>query len=238
MLYFLYGTDTQSSRIKLHALLETLAKKRPDAEVFKINQDNWSESVFQELLIAQGLFDQKYIVVLDGLCSNKDSVDTVSSASDDMQKSAHVFLVIDTKVDKKASEALSLYAEKTQEFTLPEKKKEFFNTFALGDALGTQDKKGLWVLYISALEQGISAEEICGVLFWQVKNICIAHHTKNASESKLSPFVDKKARSFAKNFTPQELNGISNMLVDATHKVRQGEGEMEVLLEKTILSLT
>ena len=238
MLYFLYGTDTHSSRAKLHALLETLAKKRPDAEVFKMNQDSWSEAVFQELLIAQGLFDQKYIVVLDGLCSNKDSVDIISSASGDMQQSVHIFIVIDTKVDKKTSEVLALCAEKTQEFTLPEKKKEFFNTFALGDALGARDKKQLWVLYLSALEQGISAEEICGVLFWQIKNIYIAHQTKNVSESKLSPFVDKKARSFAKNFTPYELNTLSNMLVDATHKVRQGEGEIELLLEKTILSLT
>lgn len=237
MLYFLYGTDTQESRKKLQALLASLAKKRPDAEVFRLKEDNWNEGVFQELLNAQGLFDQKYIAVLDGLLEYKDSNELMQESIKAMQESAHVFLMIEQVPSKKIIDEVSKYAEKTQEFARPEKKKEFFNTFALGDALGSKDKKSLWLGYLEALKQGVSAEEICGVLFWQVKNITLAMNTKSASESKLSPFVDSKARKFAKNFTKEELKELSSALVDATEKVRNGEGEMEVLLERVVLKV-
>lgn len=235
MLYFLYGTDTIESRKKLQALLASLAKKRPDAEVFRLKEDNWNEGTFQELLNAQGLFDQKYIAVLDGLLEYKESSELVLEHIQTMQESAHVFLMIENNPTKKVVDVIEKHAEKTQEFARPEKKKEFFNTFALGDALGSKDKKSLWVGYLEALRAGVSAEEICGVLFWQVKNITLAMYTKSASESKLSPFVDSKARKFAKNFTKEELKEISSALVDATEKVRNGEGEMEVLLERVVL---
>lgn len=235
MLYFLYGTDTIESRKKLQALLASLAKKRPDAEVFRLKEDNWSEATFQELLNAQGLFDQKYIAVLDGLLEYKESSEFVLESVQAMQESTHVFLMIEHNPGKKMVEEVEKHAEKTQEFARPEKKKEFFNTFALGDALGSKDKKSLWVGYLEALKQGVSAEEICGVLFWQVKNIILAMHTKSVSESKLSPFVDSKARKFVKNFTEEELKEISGALVEATEKVRNGEGEMEVLLERVVL---
>lgn len=235
MLYFLYGTDTIESRKKLQLLLASLAKKRPDAEVFRLKEDNWNEGSFQELLNAQGLFDQKYIAVLDGLLEYKESSELVLEHIQTMQESTHVFLMIENNPAKKVVDVVEKHAEKTQEFARPEKKKEFFNTFALGDALGSKDKKSLWVGYLEALRAGVSAEEICGVLFWQVKNIILAMHTKSASESKLSPFVDSKARKFAKNFTKGELKNISSALVDATEKVRNGEGEMEVLLERVVL---
>lgn len=237
MLYFLYGTDTIESRKKLQALLSSLAKKRPDAEVFRLKEDNWNEATFQELLNAQGLFDQKYIAVLDGLVEYKESTELVSEHVQTMQESAHVFLLIENNPIKKVIDSISKYAEKTQEFSKPEKKKEFFNTFTLGDAFGNKDKKSLWIGYLEALEQGVSAEEICGVLFWQVKNIMLAMETKNASESKLSSFVDSKARRFARNFTKEELKKISGALVESTEKVRNGEGEMEVLLERVVLGV-
>ncbi len=237
MLYFLYGTDINESRKKLHALLDSLAKKRPDAEVFRLKEDNWNEATFQELLNAQGLFDQKYIAVLDGLLEYKESAELVQESVEMMQSSSHIFLAIEHNPAKKIVDVVSKHAEKTQEFAKPERKKEFFNTFALGDALGSKDKKSLWVGYLEALKQGISAEEICGVLFWQVKNITLAMHTKSASESKLSPFVDSKARKFAKNFTKNELREISSALVESTEKVRNGEGEMEVLLERVVLNV-
>ena len=237
MLYFLYGTDTIESRKKLQALLASLAKKRPDAEVFRLKEDNWNEGTFQELLNAQGLFDQKYIAVLDGLLEYKESSELVLENIETIQESTHVFLMIENNPTKKVVEVVEKHAEKTQEFARPEKKKEFFNTFALGDALGSKDKKSLWVGYLESLRQGVSAEEICGVLLWQVKNITLAMHTQSASESKLSPFVDSKARKFAKNFTKEELKDISSALVDATEKVRNGEGEMEVLLERVVLAI-
>jgi DNA polymerase III delta subunit len=237
MYYFLYGKNNKEARKKLKSLVETLHKKRPGAEIFRMHDENWNEAQFDELLVAQGLFDQKYIVVLDSLFDEAVAKERILDRASDMKESENVFLVIEESVDKKALDKISKHAEKVQEFEGGVEKEERFNTFGLADAFGRRDKKNLWVGYLQALEQGISPEEISGVLFWQMKNIIIAQKTKSAKESKLSPFVDSKARGFAKNFTAEELSVYARSIVEATQAVRQGEGEMEVLLERVVLEV-
>jgi hypothetical protein len=72
MFYLLHGTDVHKSRKKLHEMLGVLSKKRPNSEVFRLTTENWSESQFDELTSSQGLFDSKYIVVLDGILERKE----------------------------------------------------------------------------------------------------------------------------------------------------------------------
>jgi|SRR5579872_861700 len=237
MYYFLHGKNEKEARKKLKSLVDTLHKKRPEAEIFRMHDENWSEGQFDELLVAQGLFDQKYIVILDSLFDMAEAKERILDRASDMKESENVFLIIESDVDKKSLDKISKHAEKVQEFEGGPSKEERFNTFGLADAFGRRDKKGLWVGYLKALDQGISPEEISGVLFWQIKNIIIAQKTKSAKESKLSPFVDTKARGFAKNFTPDEVGSFARSIVEATQSVRQGEGEMEVLLERVVLGI-
>lgn len=237
MYYFLHGKNTKESRKKLKLLVETLHTKRKNAEIFRINDENWTEGQFDELLVAQGLFDQKYIIILDSLFENKEAKERILDRAKEMKKSENVFLIIESDVDKKAIDKISKYAEKVQKFSGGEVKEERFNTFGLADAFGKRDKKNLWIKYLQAIDLGISPEEISGVLFWQMKNIIIAKKTKEVKESKLSPFVDSRARNFANNFTLEEIGGYARAIVEATQTVRLGEGEMEVLLEKIVLAV-
>lgn len=237
MYYFLYGKNTKESRKKLKSLLQTLQTKRKEAEVFRINNDNWSEGQFDELLVAQGLFDQKYIIVLDSLFENKEAKERILDRAKEMKECQNVFLLIENDTDKKTLDKISKYAEKVQEFSGGIIKEERFNTFGLADAFGKRDKKNLWIGYLEAIDRGISPEEISGVLFWQIKNIIIAKKTNNVRESKLSPFVDSKARSFARNWSDEEISNHARAIVEATQAVRQGEGEMEILLERIMLSI-
>ena len=237
MFYFLYGKNSKESRKKLHSLVEILHSKRPGSEIFRINDENWSDAQFDELLVAQGLFDQKYIIVLDSLFSKKEIKEFILERAKEMKESDNVFLILESDADKKTVDKISKYAEKVQEFADDSIKVERFNTFALADAFGKRDKRSLWVGYLKAIDLGISPEEIGGVLFWQVKNILIVKKTKDAKESKLSPFADSKARVFSKNFTMEEIGHQARSIVEATQAVRQGEGEMEVLLEKIVLSV-
>jgi DNA polymerase III delta subunit len=237
MYYFLHGKNNKEARKKLKSLVETLHVKRPEAEIFRIHDENWTDAQFDELLVAQGLFDQKYIIVLDTLFDDARIKERILDRAKDMKESDNVFLVLENDVDKKTLEKISKYAEKVQEFEGVEKKVERFNTFALADAFGKRDKKNIWVGYLRAIDAGISPEEISGVLFWQIKNILIVKKTKDAKESKLSPFVDSKARGFARNFTLDEISGFARSIVEATQMVRQGEGEMEVLLERVVLGV-
>lgn len=237
MIYFLYGTDTKSSRKKMHEILGQLSTKRPNSEVFKITSENWQSEQFDELLGAQGLFEKKYIVVLDFLLSQKDIKENILQKLKEMQEVEHWFLILDGKVDSMTIKKIEKFSYKSQEFEKTESKKESPIIFTITDKLLARNKKQLWVCFTDLLGQGIPAEEIHGVLFWAVKNMVIAARVDSQKESGLAPFSYSKALSGGRNYKLAELKKMSSDLVEMVHKVRNGEGEMGVMLEKWVLGV-
>ena len=237
MIYLLYGNDTHTSRKKLHILLNGLFKKRPDAEYFHITSENMSEFSTEELISSQGLFEQKYIVVLDSLFENKDVKEELLSLLKDMQGAEHIFIFLEGKLDKKTTTKFEKYAEKIQECSKEEKKKERFNTFSLTDALGKRDKKNLWTLYQKAKVENIADEEIHGILFWQVKSMLLALQSDNAKEAGLNPFVFSKSKGFLRNYSEDEVRSLSKKLITLSHDARRGVHEFDVALEQFILAI-
>lgn len=132
---------------------------------------------------------------------------------------------------------VSLGAAEEDERPLLDKKGREFNIFALTDALGARQKKEAWILYQKALSAGLSAEEIFFKLVWQVKAMLLSSRTKNVGETDLKPFPYSKAKSFLKNFKSGELEKLSENLVVSYTLARRGEGEVETLVEKILLSL-
>ena len=65
MIIFIYGTDTDKIRKISRKHLDTLIGKRPDAGFFKMDDETFNETKFEELIFSQGLFDKKFIVHLD-----------------------------------------------------------------------------------------------------------------------------------------------------------------------------
>lgn len=235
MLYVLHG-DIKEVKKNVQKHLSSLTKKRPDAEVFRVDTQNYTEDTIRELIGSQGLFEKKYIVVCDGLYEKKETRESINEFLKEMQESEHVFLCAEGEVDKRTLPTLEKHAEKVWAFT-PKEKKTSTNIFTLANHLGRKDRERLWAQYLTYLDQGISAEEIIGVLFWQVKNIIIAQKTSSAKESGLSPFVYGNASAFAKKWTKEELEKISSQLVAVTSSVRSGEGDSETLLEAVLLGV-
>jgi hypothetical protein len=112
-----------------------------------------------------------------------------------------------------------------------------FNIFALTDAIGARKKRDAWVLYQKALASGMVAEEVFYKLVWQIKTMLIASRTQNPLEADMKPFPYNKAKGFLKNFSTKELENLSENLVLGYHRARRGEGEIETLVEKTLLKL-
>lgn len=237
MIYFLHGTDTHKSRNRMHEILQSLLAKRPNSEVFKITPDSWSENQFDELISSQGLFEQKYVVVLDFVFGDKTVKEYVVDKLAQMKDSEHWFVILDGKVDVGTARAIEKVAFKTQVFEKIDKKKDSPIIFTITDKLLNRDKKRLWISYVDLIEQKIPAEEIHGVLFWAVKNMIIASRVDSQKESGLAPFSYSKALSGTRNFKTEELKKMSGDLVEMVHKVRSGEGEMGVMLEKWVLTI-
>jgi len=236
MIYFLHGTDIHKSRKKMHEILQSLSSKRPNSEVFKITTENWNEAQLDELVESQGLFDQKYIVVLDFLLGNKEIKECVLNKLRKMQEVPHWFLILDGKIDVLTAKKIEKISYKTQEFNEKESKKEAPIIFSITDKLLERDKKRLWISYVDLINQGIPVEEIHGVFFWAVKNMIIASRVGSQKESGLAPFSYSKALSGGRNYKLEELQNLSRDLVEMTHRVRQGDGDLEVMLEKWVLS--
>lgn len=237
MIYFLHGTDTNKSRKRMHEILQSLLAKRPNSEVFKITTENWSEGQFDELISSQGLFEQKYVVVLDFVFGDKSAKEYISDRLAQMKDTEHWFVILDGKVDVATVRSIEKVAFKTQVFEKTDKKKDSPIIFTITDKLLNRDKKKLWISYVDLIDQGIPAEEIHGVLFWAVKNMIIASRVDSQKESGIAPFSYSKALSGTRNFKTEELKKMSGDLVDMVHKVRSGEGEMGMMLEKWVLGV-
>jgi len=112
-----------------------------------------------------------------------------------------------------------------------------FNIFAFTDAIGARKKKDAWVLYQKALASGMAAEEIFWKVVWQMKSLLLAKRTNSSMESGQNAFVYQKAKSFIRNFKDDELENLSESLVIGYHNARRGKGEIDGLIEKTLLNL-
>lgn len=112
-----------------------------------------------------------------------------------------------------------------------------FNVFALTDAIGARKKRDAWVLYQKALASGLAPEEVFYKLVWQAKTMLIAQNTKSVAETDMKPFPYNKAKGFLRNFKAGEIEKLSEALVTGYHRARRGEGEIETLVEKTLLKL-
>lgn len=235
MIYALYGNDTRASREKLHALLGTLLKKRPRAEYFHITSENKDAYSTEELLASRGLFEEKYIVVFDGVLETEGK--ELLPLLKEMKVSGHAFIFIEGALDAKTKEKLKRHAEKIQEFQTTEENKIRFNIFSITDAFGERDRKKLWMLFHKAKTENVSDEEIHGILFWQAKNFLLARNARSAKESGLNPFVYKKALGALKHYSESELTSLAKRLMSLSHDARRGLHEFDIALERFILSI-
>lgn len=239
MIYFLHGDDRSKVRAKLREIISSQQKKNPEALYFELDEDTWDEEKLKEFIQTQGLFQSKYIIVLNQLLEDKDRSEFIISYLGQLRDSANIFIFCEGKVLKDISSKIEKHSEKTQVFSNLKKelKKKEVNVFALTDAFGLRDKKKLWILYQSALIQGMSTEEIHRLLMWQVKSLLSAKQSKTALEAGLNPFVFKKSLGFSKNFDLAELNNLSFGLVTMYHDARRGIIDFDISLEKFILDL-
>jgi len=136
----------------------------------------------------------------------------------------------------------NLFGEKVvikeeEEYLIGPKARGEFNIFSLTDAIGARRKRDAWVLYQKALAAGMVPEEVFYKLVWQVRTMLVAKKTKGAEEADMKPFPYNKAKGFLRNFKDGELEKFSENLVLGYHVARRGKGEIETLVERTLLRL-
>ncbi len=237
MLYLIHGNDFEKARGKARELIAALQKKKPDAEVFRLEDEMVSEGKLVELAGSQGLFERKYIVFADNVFRSEEAKEIVLGKLKMLAESENIFIFLEDELNKTDLKELEKFAEKVQQFSSPLKKEKPFNIFTLTEMLGRREKRGLWILYQKALAQGLAPEEIHGVLFWQIKAMLAAMLTKTAEEAGFKPFVFQKSRAFAKNYSVAELKNLSAKMVAVYHNARRRGPDLDIALERLILEI-
>ncbi len=217
MLYFFHGTDGAKARERASVLIAALQEKKPEAELFRIEAENWNPLQFDELTIGQGLFSKTYLVQMVSLLENEDAREYICARVADIAASPNVFVLVEEKVDAATKRAILKYADRAQEFKNTEIGKEKFDVFSLADSLGRRDKKNLWVLYQHALAEDIAPEAINGILSWRARDMLA---------NRPSPF-----------WKTDELKDLSSRFVSLYHDSHRGKHELGVALERLILGL-
>ncbi len=238
MIYLIYGNKHEEIRDKVRSIVDAQVTKKPDALHFRITSENWRETNLEEVLGSQGLFVQKYIVVFDHLLREKEVDDSLFEKLTEFSQSEHIFIFSEGELTKEILKKIEKKAEKVQDISKANVEKEkSFQIFSLADALGSRNKKELWVLYQKALLADVSAEEIHPILFWQVKSMLAASNTSSPDEAGLSPYVYGKAKRYAAGFSQEELQKISSKLVTLYHDTRRGMVEFNTEMERFVLGL-
>ncbi|MGC9605386.1 MAG: hypothetical protein ABSF56_01325 [Minisyncoccia bacterium] len=175
MLYVFHGPDTRAAAKKAHTLIDSLRAKRPDAAFEKVDADSWSPAIVEGHLGGQGLFSSKYIVFLDRVTENQEAKEKIADFIRAMEESPNIFIVLEGKLGAELKRAFQKGAERVVECEPKAKsapfKKDEFNVFALANAVGRREPLKAWIMYRRAVEAGVAAENILGVLFWKAKSM-------------------------------------------------------------------
>jgi DNA polymerase III delta subunit len=242
MLYFFYGKDVARARAEIHKSIDALRAKKENISLVRIEDEAINEYRLDELIKSQGLFESKNIVFFDNSFGNKQTKETILKKLNDMARSNNAFFFLEGEVDKTSLAKISKHSDQMREFSrgaIGKAKTEPrpFNIFLLTDALGRRDRKAAWVLYQKAKLRRISPEEIHNVFCWQVKNMILAKESGEARQAGVSPFVFRKAKAGARNYTAEELINLLSTLVSIYHNVRRGICALDPALEQFILRI-
>ena len=101
MFYLIVGNDIKKSEAKLKNLVESILSKNKQAEFFNLDDENFSQKYFEELLVSQGLFSNLYVVKSRGLWGSKERGAWLLEYISEIQKTANVFIFIEEILDKK-----------------------------------------------------------------------------------------------------------------------------------------
>ncbi len=218
MLYVFHGTDGGRVVDRMNATLLGLRTKRPDAQVYTFEGDGFDISKVDELIDARGLFVERHVVVLKGVCETAEGRDRMFPRLERFALSENVFVISEGGLHQAHKKTISAYAHKVEEHERPEKKKRVFDEFGMVTALKERNKRALWEGYIRARMAHETPEASCGMLHWAVRDMLL-HSAR-----------------YVKQYSHEELCALSRSLIEVYHEAHRGRYDLDIALERWILT--
>lgn len=219
MLYLFHGTDTFRVADQANSVVASLRAKRPDASVYVFEGALIDPAPLDELIEARGLFVQKHIVVLKLPFETTDSRDMVLARVERLSVSENIFVLSEGKLLAEHKRVLEQYATKSEEHTKVVTQKRGFDSYGVASALKARNRRALWEGYLRTQRSGESAEAMCGLMHWAVKDM-LQHPVRYSSK-----------------YTNEELVGMSRSLISLYHDAHRGIYDLDTALERWTLSV-
>ena len=232
MLHVYYGTDRQ--KIRDAATMFSNKKMSADGTLTVLDATDYQSGRLADSLGATSLFGGEEWFVIDSPATNPDLAEEVKANLEAMAESGNTFIILEGPLLAAAKKTYAKHAAHIEEFTAA--KNERFNTFAMADALASKDRRQLWVLLQEAKQAGSAAEEIIGILWWQLKAMRLAEVTTSASEAGMKDFPYNKAKRSLSKFAPGDVTRLSQSLLELYHDGHAGLRDIDLALERWVLS--
>ncbi len=234
MLHLYFGTDTIKVRQTALAAVATLSQNGNRVE--RVELENLNAGRLADMLGAASLFGETTIYLIDTPSEDADVYDLLVASLAELADSSNTVVVMEKGLLAAQKKKWQNVAAVCEEFAASGAG-ESFNAFSLADALLSRDKKTLWLLYTEAKQKGLSAEEIIGTLWWQLKTLRLAALTQNAAEAEMKDFPYNKAKRALKNFKTGDLEKLSASLLKIYHEGHGGIKDIDLGLEEWTLSV-
>jgi len=219
--------DAASSFVEQHLL--------PDVTQTIVDAGNYAPGLIADALGASSLFGGSECFLIDTPADNADLAEEVQENLAAMAESANTFIILEGALLAPAKKTYVKHATtEPQEFMA--EKTERFNTFAMADALANKDRRQLWVLLQEAKLNGLAAEEIIGMLWWQMKALRLAQMTNSANEAGMKDFPYNKAKRSLSKFQDGEVAQLSHSLLSLYHDGHSGVRDIDLALERWVLA--
>jgi len=226
-----FGTDRQKIRDAATAFADV--NMSPEGTLTTLDASSYAPGQIADALGASSLFGGEEWFVIDTPADNADLAEEVKNSLKEMSESRNTFLILEGALLAPAKKTYAKYADSSEEFTAA--KSERFNTFAMADALASKNRRQLWVLLQEATANGAAAEELIGILWWQLKALRLAEVTSNAAEAGMKDFPYNKAKRALATFTPGEVTVLSQSLIELYHAGHAGVRDIDIALEQWVL---
>ena len=233
MLHVFFGNGAVAVRQKAFAFVATLEKEGYRLE--RIEGEQYVQGTCTDIATSVSLFGGKTVYLLDTPSADALFNEEVLVSLSLFKESDNVFVIVEEKLLAPEKKVFAKYAESMEEITSPVEVR--FNAFSMADSLAQKDKKTLWLQLQDAKQAGLSAEEIIGTLWWQLKSMRVSAVTTSADEAGMKPYPYDKAKRSLRNFKEGEIENLSRSLLALYHDGHGGKRDIDIALEKWTLSI-